>query len=196
MEALQNEGFTPEERKKSAKKAIVQLVVWLVVAVFLGLGAYFFTTNFIAKWPIEGSSMNPTIENDDFVLLFKTKNVKYNDVIIFFSEEIDGGKNLIKRVIGKEGDVIKTAYDEETKSYHVYRNGELLPEDKILTPMFGAYGWKESEVVVPEGKLYVLGDNRNNSLDSSEGYFADKKNIVGKAFIRIKHEDNSISFIH
>lgn len=190
METI-NEMQAPQ-RGKSTKTLVTQLLIWLVIAVFLGLGAFFFTKNFIEKWPITGSSMNATITTGDNVLVFKTKKVKYDDVIIFYSDALR--ENLVKRVIGKAGDVIRVEKDDENHC-HIYRNGELLSEDKIFEPMIVSYGFTPGETIVPEGKIYFLGDNRNHSTDSSEGHLCDVDKIVGIAFVRIK-SDGSFNFIN
>ena len=185
---------SPGLTEKNTKSSLLGVLIWLVVAVAISLATFFFTTNYIMRWPIIGPSMTPTVLNDDDVLLFKTQKVHYDDVIIFFAPEIhENGDNLIKRVIGKPGDEISVRYDEDNACFHVYRNGERLPEDKIYAPMTATSGWRESTVIVPEGKYYVLGDNRNNSTDSSEGIYAEADRIVGIAFLRIS--DKGISII-
>ena len=177
---------------KKSKNVFLKIIIWLFVAAGICLGTFFFTTNFIMRWPISGSSMTATVLDGDDVLVFKTKKINYDDVIIFFCPEIknhdsDEGTYLCKRVIGKAGDEISVKYDSENQCYHVYRNGTLLPEDKIYAPMTSMGSWQESTVIVPEGKYYVLGDNRNNSTDSSLPHriFADEDNVVGKVFLRV-----------
>lgn len=173
----------------------IRFFIWIAVALAISLGTFFFTTNFIVRWPIIGTSMCPTIQNNDDVLVFKTKKINYDDVIIFFSPEIhQDGDHLIKRVIGKPGDEIAIKFDQENNVYHIQRNGELLSESKIYAPMTPMGGWSEKTVIVPEGKYYVLGDNRNASTDSSEGIYADEKNIVGVVFFRIS-ESHSIGIV-
>lgn len=175
------------------KSSLIGTIIWLVVVVAISLATFFFTTNYIEKWPILGPSMTPTVLDGDNVLVFKTKKPNYDDVIIFFAPEIHtDGDHLIKRVIGKPGDEISIRYDEENARYHIYRNGEQLSEDKIREPMTATNGWKESTVIVPEGKYYVLGDNRNNSTDSSEGIYASQDRIVGVVFLRVSSKNLSI----
>lgn len=181
-----NEGELAENRieePKSGKSKLLSAIIWILVAVILALGAFFFTNNYIVKQPISGTSMMPTIHDKDCVLLFRTKKVKYDDIIVFESETL--GKNLIKRVIGKSGDEIKTVFSAEDEAFHVYRNGELVSEAKIKEPMSAMGGFKEDVFVVPDGYLYVLGDNRNNSYDSNDGILAAEKEVVGVAFLRI-----------
>lgn len=169
------------ETAKSRKNKLLGTVVWVLVAVIIALGAFFFTSNYIIKQPIKGVSMMPTIHDEDTVLLFRTKKVKYDDIIVF--DSATQGKRLIKRVIGKPGDEIKTVYSTEEGVFHIYRNGELLSEDYIKEPMtVGEF--RESVCTVPDGYYYVLGDNRNNSLDSNDGVFAGKDEIIGIAFMR------------
>ena len=190
-----NSGATEElslSANKNGGRKLVSALIWIVVAVVLALGAFFFTNNYLMRWPIKGPSMTPTLLSGDDVLLFRTQKVGYDDVIIFYHEDTD--QHLIKRVVGKEGDVISSVFDAENNVYHVYRNGELLSEEKINEPMVGTGGWKNFDFTVPKGKVYVLGDNRNNSYDSNDGVLADESDIVGIAFLRIR--GNSVSILN
>lgn len=178
--------------KENGKNKIIGAIVWILVAIALALGAFFFTSNYVIKQPVSGTSMLPTIHDKDNVLLFRTHNAKYDDVIVFESETLK--KRLIKRVIGKPGDKLETVYSDEDGAFHIYRNGTLVPETKIKEPMSDMGGFRENVFIVPDGYFYVLGDNRNNSLDSNDGILAAKSEIVGVAFLRIA-ENGSLHFI-
>ena len=106
METLQNEELQPQ----SGKQHIIKTVVWILVAVLLAAGAFFFTNHFVVKWPIEGDSMTPTLLDGDYVLLFQTQRVRRGNVIIFYHTPAD--RHYVKRVIGVPGDEIRTVYDE------------------------------------------------------------------------------------
>ena len=173
---------TGGERKKPSK--IIGFVVWIVLLVLLAGGAFYFSNHYLVRWPIDGESMSPTLSNQDNVLLFKTQNVKRGDVIIFL--HTPANKYFVKRVIGVGGDVITSVYDEEKLCFHVYRNGEPVDESTIKEPMYASGSWKEATWTVPEGKYYVLGDNRNHSNDSQDGYFVDKSEICGIVFMKVK----------
>ena len=171
------------DKKKQLTKNIRSLIVWVLVLVCVSVGAYFFANNFIVKWPIAGASMEPTLFNEDVVLLFNTKNVKYDDVIIFKVENEE--RYLIKRVIGKPGDKITCKYDSQEVCYHLYRNDELLDESYIKSDMLSTGGYRDFDVTVPDGYYFVLGDNRNNSHDSHHGLYAKESLIEGIAFALI-----------
>lgn len=174
--------------KQAKRNKIISIIIWAVITVMLALGAFFFANNFIMRWPIEGASMEPNVHSNDTVLLFKTKNVNYGNVIVFYLDNAD--KYLIKRVIGKEGDEIKTVYSENEKRFHLYRNGELLDESYIKEPINGDY--RETTVIVPEDCYYVLGDNRNLSYDSHSNIFCKEKNIQGIVFMRFNETDGGV----
>ena len=106
---------------------------------------------------------------------------KHGDVIVFkYPDNLK--RDFIKRVIGVPGDTILI---EDKK---VYRNGQLLDEPYVihLDPNTGPKGDprdNRGEIVVPEGKYFVMGDNRDKSLDSRFWGFVDRDLIRGKAMI-------------
>ena len=84
---------------------------------------------------------------------------------------------IIKRVVGIGGDHI------EIKDNQLYLNGELLQEDYINGAMINS---EDMVVDVPEGKVFVMGDNRNNSLDSRKlGYFDFDEDVIGRVFFTV-----------
>lgn len=157
------------------------LVVALVVKTFLFQAFY-----------IPSGSMEPTLEKGDRVLVNKLSydlhDVNRGDVIVFEldAEEVgpDGIKDLIKRVIGLPGDVI------ETRDGTVYINDQALDEPYLADgtrtgdPSDGQNPAIERQTV-PDGQVYVLGDNRSNSADSRYRGPVDIDSIVGRAFILV-----------
>lgn len=128
---------------------------------------------------VDGSSMETTLYNNDRVLLSSHfYEPGYGDIVVInrYNDE-----PLIKRVIAVEGD--KVRIDPATGM--IYRNGMLLKE--TYTTQTTAPGDLPGTVVVPEGKLFVLGDNRAVSLDSrSESIgMIRKDDVVGKAVFRV-----------
>ena len=135
---------------------------------------------------IQQQSMEPNFYSGDYVI---TSRQAYNlfgdpqrgDIIVFKSDlYTDEGeaKNLIKRIIGLPGDTVEIIDGE------VYLNGEMLNEEYIKEP--GLSGEMEA-VTVPEGELFVMGDNRRVSQDSRSGAVGtiSQDTIVGKVVVRV-----------
>ncbi|MEJ5242815.1 MAG: signal peptidase I [Desulfomicrobiaceae bacterium] len=104
---------------------------------------------------------------------------KHGDIVVFEFPE-DPSKDFIKRVIGLPGDVI------EVREKQVYRNGELLHEPYVQHTDPRTNVLKRDNfgpVTVPEGKYFVMGDNRDESYDSRFWGFVDRAAIEGKAWI-------------
>ncbi len=124
-----------------------------------------------------GDSMVPTLQDGDrLVLLDRVSDYRYGDIVVI-DRYVD--KPLIKRIIAVEGDRLDIC------DGRVYVNGNMLTEPYIQ----GETVLRDFEgpTTVPEGKVFVMGDNRSVSLDSrsvSVGFIS-KKDIVGKAFFRI-----------
>ena len=130
-------------------------------------------------------SMYPTINEDDYVIVFKLAYLlgepEYGDIIVFESDlKLDETHNkyLIKRIIATEGDTI------EVSDGVVYLNGEALEEDYINGDT--TTGLVE-EMIVPEGQVFVMGDNRPSSVDSRDPSvgLVDEDRIMGKVILRL-----------
>lgn len=137
---------------------------------------------FVKPGEIVGESMSNTLENKDLLLInkvvYKFNTPEYKDIVVL-NTNIDNDRILIKRVIGVPGDTV------EIKDNVVYVNGKALDEKYIREPMVNN---QDMKVVVPEGKIFVMGDNRNNSLDSRSlivGTIDYKKDVIGKVMLRI-----------
>lgn len=140
---------------------------------------------------VDGTSMEPTLINTDKVIvtnLFYTP--EDGDVVVISHGELYD-KPLVKRVIATEGQTLRIDFDNS----QVYVDGVLIDEPYIqgLT----VKGTAEIPEVIPEGKVFVMGDNRPVSLDSRyvEVGLIDEESIIGKAqFVIIPHtyKENSI----
>lgn len=148
-------------RIKRGAKAVHRLLpgayymLWClcVFTVILALFSVFFR-----PCTVEGSSMVPTLQNGDRLMLnCLDREVEYGDIIAIRREK---EMPLIKRVIAKEGDTLYI----DALSGGVYRNGKLVDEPYLteITPCKDL----EGEVTIPQGCLFVMGDNRSDSHDS------------------------------
>ena len=133
---------------------------------------------------VDGPSMERTLLNGDYMLLVSNmfyKEPKHGDVVVVSKQAYDNGKPIVKRVIATEGQTVDIDFNEGV----VYVDGVAQdePYTKTLTTL------KEGTVfplVVEEGKVFVMGDNRNNSTDSRSTQIGqvDKREVLGKvAFI-------------
>ena len=136
----------------------------------------------VAVQQVVGSSMSPTFENKDILILNKIHyrffDIKRFDIV---SLSYDDTKYLIKRVIGLPGDKI------EYKDNILYVNDEAI-EEKFLNDGVFTNDFNVSDLgyeVIPDDMYLVLGDNRGDSLDSRDIGLITKKDILGKVNIRI-----------
>jgi len=142
-----------------------------------------------AFW-IPSPSMEPTLEQGDRVLVnklaYKFHDVHRGDVVVFerppgtSNGADDEIKDLIKRVVGVGGDRI------ESRDGSLYVNRELIDEP-YLEP--GTRTDVPEAIVVPDGQVFVMGDNRENSEDSRVFGPIDEDTIVGRAFVRVLPPD-------
>ena len=103
---------------------------------------------------VHGKSMYPTLSEGNLVLFYRNKDVETGDIVVIQCDPLR--EIIIKRVIGLPGDTI------EIKNGITYINGEKTEETNIITDPDD----QMNRQVVPEGMIFVMGDNRANSVDS------------------------------
>lgn len=166
-----------------SEKVRKEIFEWVKVFA-LAIVFAFIITQFIKPTLVRGDSMYSTLEEGDYLIInrmsYKFGKIEHGDIIVFKSDlqQDDGtNKDLVKRVIGTEGDKIKI------KNSKVYVNGKELDEPYIHDEVTEG----DIDTVVPENCVFVLGDNREISLDSryEEVGFINKSDILGKVFVRL-----------
>ncbi len=166
---------------KNALKEILSTILYLAVVFLL---TFLFITFIMQRTDVSGQSMEPTLQDSDSLLVdkisYRFKNPERFDIIIF-PYRYGNEEYFIKRVIGLPGESVRIDYDG-----NIYINGQILDEhygaEVILDP-----GRALEEVVLGEDEFFVMGDNRNHSMDSRDVSVGSikKSDILGRAFIRI-----------
>jgi signal peptidase I len=205
---LRQETVVVPRRRRVWSVTVRELAETLLLAVLIFLAVRASMQNF----RVEGASMEPSLQNGEYLIVNKLAYTQLDlslfdwlpffdsgnepvhhlwdspsrgDVIVFRAPtDPTLERDFIKRIIGVPGDVVRI--DHETT--RVYVNDELIEESYIqgrTTCQVSCGPW-----VVPEGSYFVMGDNRQNSSDSRQGWFVPEENIIGKALITYWH-DNS-----
>lgn len=173
--------FNPEEQKKApaAVSFIFDVVDSLKGAVIAAFVIFCLVFRVIG---VEGGSMMPTLHDGDWVAVSGiSMNIERGDIVII-TQPWERNVPIVKRVIAKGGDTV----DIDFVLGEVYVNGEKLDEPYIDEPTTLMYD-VDFPLTVPEGMVFVMGDNRGDSLDSRSSKIGciDERYILGKVMIRI-----------
>lgn len=158
---------------------VSSLYEWVEAAIFSLICVTLVFTFFFRIVGVDGESMMTTLMNRDRLILSELAYTPERGDIIVINRYVE--EPLIKRVIGLPGDTIYIDGDTQV----VYRNGERLDEPYVHglpTPPREM----EGEITVPDGHLFVMGDNRVNSKDSRyKEVGTNSKDVMGKAVYRL-----------
>lgn len=151
------------------KKFLKEYVPYIIVIILVLLVKRFV----FSPIKVNGSSMYPTLRNKDIMILniigYRFDDVKRFDIVV-----VDGeNEYLIKRVIGLPGETIE------------YKNNKLYVNGKLVRDKYSKKKTKDFKTKVPKGSYFVMGDNRNNSLDSRYLGAFKKNKILGKTSFTI-----------
>ena len=173
----QNEYDSPENKK--------QVLAYLRDMVALIAGVLLIFSLCLRVVVVSGPSMNNTLYDGDWLVVLNNvfyREPKAGDIVVASKDAFENGNPIIKRVIATEGQTV----DIDFTAGIVYVDGVALDEPYTLTPTNLAEG-VPFPVVVSEGSLFVMGDNRNGSKDSRsyEIGLVDKREILGRAVFLI-----------
>ncbi|WP_446899803.1 signal peptidase I [Clostridium sp. LBM24168] len=156
--------------------------------IILAIGLAFICRSYVfARTDVIGPSMQPTFSDKDIVFMEKisteTGHINRGEIVVFNSHD-ENEDNYIKRVIGIPGDKI------EIMSGKVYLNGKILAENYLPEGVITESNSAVTKYVVPEGYIFVLGDNRQNSTDSRIIGPVNLKDVKGHVILRVYPFDN------
>ncbi len=176
-------NLTPEEIEQieiNNRSNVYDWIQCLMSALIVCVVLFIFVVRVI---DVKGTSMYPTLNNQDKMLVSDIfYKPKAGDVVVFKKDQYDPSKALVKRVIATEGQEINIDFDRGI----VYVDGEALEEDyinELTTTKLDFIGPQ----TVPEGCVFVMGDNRNMSTDSrkTEIGMVDTRLIIGRVYFVI-----------
>lgn len=195
-----------QQQKSKVREYTESLIIALLIALLV--------RSFVVQaFKIPSSSMEPTLLVGDHLLVNRLSyvvKVPFTDIVIanlgkpergdvvVFTYPKDRSKDFIKRVIGKEGDVI------EIKNKAIYLNGQKMKDthahfaEESIIP--GAMSPRDNlgPFTVPKDSYFVMGDNRDRSLDSRFWGFVKKDDLIGRAlitYISLNSQDDIFHYI-
>ena len=159
-----------KEYNRVLRSTIYALLVVAAIAVLIA-------TQFLPVLQVSGSSMEPTLADEDIILLAKTNSFQTGELCGFYWQN----KLLLKRIIGTPGDIIDIKEDGT-----VFVNGDEIEDPYVSEKALG-----ECDLTfpyqVPENRYFVMGDHRTVSIDSRSSVIGcvEKEQIIGKVIMRI-----------
>ncbi len=169
-----------EEKKK---KTINSIYEWLDSVVF-ALAAVILLFSFVVKsYIVQGSSMDPTLHTGDRVFVYGLFYKPASGDVVIIDGNNDYHEPLVKRVVAVAGQTV----DIDPATFVITVDGEPF-ESPTPAGSYNLQGDVTYPLTVPEGYVFVMGDNRAVSIDSRDDRvgFIDERSVLGKEFFRIK----------
>lgn len=185
-EIVEDEAEPQEKRTWQQSLVLDMKDLVYVLAIFMVIYMLFFRVVVVV-----GSSMYDTLHNGDRLLLISSTfytEPKQGDIIVASKKSFANGECIVKRVIATEGQEV----DIDFETGQVKVDGKVLEEVYISTPTNAVDDLMEFPLTVGEGQVFVMGDNRSNSLDSRSLRIGliDEREILGKAIFLIAPADD------
>ena len=187
---LPSNGIAPDpiQKKKNALSLAVDYVEIFVVSICIVILAFSF---FVRLCKVDGGSMEKTLHNGEKILVCDIGYTpERGDIIVFHETGNYYNEAIVKRVIAVGGDTIDIDFDNWIVTITDKDGNKFTVDEPYIfidperAPIYSPYEYPR---VVPEGQLFVMGDNRNNSSDSRLGMigFVDERQVLGRLVCRV-----------
>lgn len=177
---MYSERFEP--RVNSSRALLRELYDWAEIGMMAVVMSVLLFTFVVRTIGVDGESMMPTLEHEDRLVVTRMFYTPKQGDIVVVTKPNHRNESIIKRVIAVPGQTVDIDFAEGV----VYVDGQALVEDYIDEPTYARYDLPFPQVV-PEGHVFILGDNRNNSWDSraEEIGMVDNRYIMGRVVFRL-----------
>lgn len=172
------------KKKNRVGSVMRELLGWLFyILIIIGL-TYLIITYVGQRTRVSGSSMETTLSDGDNLIVdklsYRFQDPKRFDIVVF-PYKYEENTYYIKRIIGLPGDTV------QVKDGYTYINGELLESDIYGAEVMIEAGTASEPITLGEEEYFVLGDNRNHSLDSRDPSVGilKREDLIGRAWVRI-----------
>lgn len=167
-----------EELREQPERGLYEWAQALVCSVLAAVMVFAFGARVVG---VSGGSMRETLQNGDLLLVVNRGlcgDFERGDVVIAAKSSFENGEPIVKRVIATEGQTVDVDFDNGTVSV----DGQILEEPYIREATYLSEGM-EFPLTVPEGCVFLLGDNRNGSRDSRDPELGavDERCLIGRA---------------
>lgn len=169
-----------EKEKTTPRKEIYDWLQCVMAALLASVLIFVFFARMIG---VVGDSMTNTLHDGDRIIISNLFYTPQQGDIVVLRKESFREQAIVKRVIAVEGQTVSIDFDQGV----VYVDGKALVEPYIREPTYTSIDFVYDEVTVPEGCVFVLGDNRNGSTDSRDNRigFVDTRCIIGRVLFRV-----------
>lgn len=185
---IQEQPDNTQQPKLSRIQALKNDLFFWVQALVAALVLLILLFTFVGRViTVDGNSMFPTLHNKDVLLVHNIRYTPEQGDIIVLTKDFSGyvGQPIVKRVIAVSGQTVRVDYEQD----QVFVDGEAVDEPYLNEAVMNRPGGSLTidELTVPEGCVFVLGDNRNHSSDSRHVELGaiDERYILGKAVMII-----------
>lgn len=168
---------------KKGRQVVRVVYEWVQTVVYAVLVMVVLFTFFLRVVRVDGESMRETLQDQDMLIVlngYLCGKYEPEDIVVLSKSSFRNGAPIVKRVIAVEGQMVDIDFDAGI----VYVDGEALNEAYVREPTWTWEGL-EFPITVPEGHVFVLGDNRNDSSDSRHSDLGtiDTRMVIGKALL-------------